>query len=214
MQCEDVELVLEQEGLAPLPEAARAHLAACSHCQGLLADLETIVSLAVELPDEVSPPERVWVSLRAQLEREGILGNTAAAEQSAPWWTRFSDLFGSRNLATVTVGLVIAMAGVLELAEPPKPPVPTSIADSGFGQTAKVLSDQEVDLQNMHLTGTSPVDASLQQNLVQLNEFIAECERHLQAAPQDELAREYLADAYQQKAELLAAMMDRGRSVN
>jgi len=66
----------------------------------------------------------------------------------------------------------------------------------------------------MHLTGTSPVDTALGQNLQQINDFIADCERHLKAAPQDELAREYLADAYQQKAELLAAIMDRGRSVN
>jgi hypothetical protein len=28
------------------------------------------------------------------------------------------------------------------------------------------------------------------------------------------LARDYLADAYQQKADLLSAMLDRGRSVN
>ena len=141
MQCEDVELVLEQEGLAPLPEAARAHVAGCSHCQGLLADLETIVSLAVGLPDEVTPPERVWISLRAQLEREGILQDTAALEPSAAWWARFSDLFRSRNLATVTVGLVIAMAGALQLRQSPEAQVPSAIADPGLRQTAKVLSD-------------------------------------------------------------------------
>jgi hypothetical protein len=50
--------------------------------------------------------------------------------------------------------------------------------------------------------------------LKQLDEFIAECERHLKESPNDELAREYLAAAYQQKAELLSAMIDRGRSVN
>jgi hypothetical protein len=32
--------------------------------------------------------------------------------------------------------------------------------------------------------------------------------------PRDDLAREYLSDAYQQKAELLSAMMERGGSVN
>jgi ribosomal protein S15P/S13E len=45
-----------------------------------------------------------------------------------------------------------------------------------------------------------------------LNEFIAECEKHLKQNPQDQLAREYLYSAYQQKADLLAAMMDSGRS--
>jgi hypothetical protein len=58
------------------------------------------------------------------------------------------------------------------------------------------------------------VDASLEQNLKQVDAFIADCERHLKQTPQDDLAREYLSDAYQQKAELLSAMMDRGRSVN
>jgi len=69
-------------------------------------------------------------------------------------------------------------------------------------------------LRNMHLVGTSPVDAALQQNLQEVDDFIADCESHLKEAPQDEVAREYLYSAYQQKAELLAAMMDRGRSVN
>ena len=74
MQCRDVEEVLEQDGLAPLPEAARMHVARCPHCQGYLADLETIVSTAYELPAEVEPPSRVWTSLLARLESEGIMG--------------------------------------------------------------------------------------------------------------------------------------------
>jgi hypothetical protein len=47
-----------------------------------------------------------------------------------------------------------------------------------------------------------------------VDEFIADCERHLKAEPQDELAREYLSNAYQQKAELLSAMMDREGSLH
>src|SRR5258708_9038260 len=73
MQCRDVEVVVEQEGLAPLPEAARAHVASCSRCRELVADLATIVSMANELPAEVEPPARVWVSLQPQLELEGII---------------------------------------------------------------------------------------------------------------------------------------------
>ena len=60
----------------------------------------------------------------------------------------------------------------------------------------------------------APVDASLQKNLRELDQFIAECTQHLKEQPHDELAREYLAAAYQQKSELLSAMIDRGRSVN
>jgi hypothetical protein len=129
-------------------------------------------------------------------------------------------LFRSRALATATVGLLIVAAGVLQLRQPPDAPLEAERSVAGpalqipFAQTAKVLNEQEIDLRNMQLVGTSAVDASFRQNLQQVDDFIAECERRVNEAPQDELAREYLSYAYQQKAELLSAMMDRGGSVH
>jgi hypothetical protein len=223
MQCKDVEFVVEQEGLAPLPEAARAHVAACSHCQEFVADLATIVSIANELPAEVEPPARVWLSLRAQLELEGIINTPVSPSQGerSSWWHGFNDLFRSRALATATVGLLIAAAGVLQLRQTPDAALETTPAGTvrpawqiPFTQTAKVLNEQEIDLRNMQLAGTSAVDTSFRQNLQQVDDFIADCERRVNVAPQDELAREYLSNAYQQKAELLSAMMDREGSVH
>ncbi len=222
MQCKDVELVVAQEGLTPLPEAARAHVAACRYCQEFVADFATIVSIANELPAEVEPPARVWNSLRAQLELEEIIKTSVvpASGERSSWWHGLSELFRSRALATAAVGLVIVAAGFVQLRQKPDTSLePTGIAAGpasqiAFAQTAKVLNDQEIDLRNMHLAGTSPVDSSFQQNLQQVDEFIADCERHLKAEPQDELAREYLSNAYQQKAELLSAMMDREGSLH
>jgi hypothetical protein len=224
MQCKDVEFVVEQEGLAPLPEAARAHVATCSHCQDFVADLATIVSVANELPAEVAPPARVWVSLQAQLELEGIIKTPAvpARGERSSWWHGFNDLIRSRALATAAVGLLIVAAGVMQLRQPPySPPQPAGTAarpdwQIPFAQTAKVLNEQEVDLRNMQLAGTSTsrVDDSFRQNLQQVDDFIADCEHRVSVAPQDELAREYLSNAYQQKAELLSAMMDREGSLH
>jgi hypothetical protein len=229
MQCKEVEVVFEHEGLAPLPEAARAHVAGCKHCQDFVSDLAAIVSVAQELPAEVEPPARIWLSLRAQLLQEGIINEpvTVPATEHSSWWRGFGDLFRSRTFATVTVGLLIVAAGIVQLRQPPAPQPPGP--DFGpiasvppwqipFQKTVMALHDQEVDLRNMQLAGTaassSPVDDSFKQNLQQVDQFIAECERHLNEAPQDDLARDYLADAYQQKADLLSAMLDRGRSVN
>jgi hypothetical protein len=217
MQCRDVEEVVGQEGLAPLPEAVRGHVAGCRRCQGYIADLETIVSAAQELPAEVEPPSRVWVALRTQMELEGIIKEPAAAPREAPasWWDGFGQLFRRRVLATVTVGALIAAAAVLQVRYAGESQrAPGDEWQPSIEQVRRVVNDTESDFRNMHLTGTSPVDTALEQNLQQINDFIADCERHLKAAPQDQLAREYLADAYQQKAELLAAIMDRGRSVN
>jgi hypothetical protein len=205
-----------------LPEAAKAHVATCSYCQEFVADLAAIVSVANDLPAEVEPPARVWVSLQAQLELEGIIKTPVvpAHDERSSWWHGFNDLFRSRALAIATVGLLLVAAGVLQLRQPSDAPVATPGNVAGppwqipFAQTAKVLNEQESDLRNMQTAGTSAVDNSFRQNLERVDDFIADCESRVNAAPQDELAREYLSNAYQQKAELLSAMMDREGSVH
>jgi hypothetical protein len=214
MQCSELEIVFEQEGLAPLSAEARQHLSHCSACKHFVADVTSIVALAHELPAEIEPPERVWISIREELVREGAIREFSKDKQAAPWWHSFAELFRNRALATAAVGIVLLLAAVLVFQKPQAPVL--EAYDDGFGSTVTVLSQQEHDLANMQLASTSnsPVDASLRQNLEQVDEFIADCEHRVKEVPSDELAREYLTNAYQQKAELLSAMMDRGGSLN
>lgn len=248
MQCKDIEIVLEQEGLEPLPEEARTHLAECAECRNYVADLTSIVDGAHKLPAEIAPPDRVWISLRAQLEAEGIIRTSADAipTPSASWWESLGAFFSNRVLATATVGILITAAVVFVVRRdkviqdsqhpvaqlnpgpqpvPPNPPAnrdtpplpaPTTLPTppAEFASTAQALNDQEPVATGMIASSNSTVDASLRENLKKVNEFIADCERHLKEQPQDELTREYLSAAYEQKAELLSAIIERGRSVN
>ena len=223
MQCKDVEAVIEQEGLAPLPKEVNTHLAQCRECRNYIADLTSIVDVARKMPSEIAPPERIWISLRAQLEREGIIREPflVPAAERISWWHGFSDLFRSRALATATVGMLILFAGLLQLRNEsgsgnsaPAPLQAAAIASEPFAATRIVLDEQEPVARGIILASTSPVDTSLRENLQKVDDFIADCERRLKDAPQDELAREYLSNAYQQKAELLSAMMDRGGSLH
>jgi len=230
MQCKDVELVLKQEGLEPLPDAARTHLAECRECRNYVADLTSLVDAAKRLPQEITPPDRIWISLRAQLEKEGIIRTPAEVLSVEPvsWWQSIGVFFGNRVLATAMVGILILAAAVFQIrsdrttpaAEPlnsaqtASPHVTPEAASGEFAGTAQALKDQEPVATGMILTSSSPVDASLRDNLKKVNEFIADCERHLKEQPQDELTREYLSAAYEQKAELLSAMIERGRSIN
>lgn len=209
MQCKDVEVVLEQEGWTPLPETARAHVAQCSSCQNFVEDLSAIVATAHMLPAEVAPPERVWVSLRAQLEAEGIIKIPGAHDSS--WWQGFSELFRTRALATAAVGLLIVTAVGLQMQGPLKNP---TVASNVYDDTATALEQDEAHLPPAQLASSSMVDVSLRQNLDIVDGFIADCERRVKEQPQDDLAREYLSGAYQQKAELLSALMERGGSEN
>jgi hypothetical protein len=210
MQCKEVEVVLEQEGWTPLPEGARAHVAACNSCQSLVSDLTTIVASAHLLPAEVEPPARVWTSLRAQLQAEGIIKSDTAAERSS-WWHGFSDLFRARVMATAAVGLLIIGAIALQVQGPASR---STEARSVYDDTSLALDQDEAHLPPAQLANPSMVEASLRQNLGIVDNFIADCERRVKEQPGDDLAREYLSGAYQQKAELLSALMEPGGSGN
>ena len=269
MQCKEFASVLEQQGFSPLPDAAQDHLAACTACQDFLADLDAIVTTARELPAEVDPPQRIWISLRAQLEAEGLVKEPAVVvpELSANWLDNLRAWFSPRTLATAGVGLSLAIAAFLQLHKPhtpvspvaptqeakqtqpvvPAPPVQPQVVqqDSAAAQLpaktqqakrrvpgspvelhgfqaapsedvyfarSAALNQAENDVPNSGLASNPALDESLRQNLRTMNEFIAECEAHLKKHPHDTLAREYLNSAYQQKAELLAALLDSGRS--
>ena len=206
MQCKEIERVLEQQGFVPVPETARAHLAGCSSCQGLVADLTVIVATAHLLPAEVEPPRRVWASLRAQLEEEGIIQDAATR---ATWWRRFPEFFRARALATAGVGLLIAAAVVLQVRPPASHPTEARNTYENYDETSMTLSNDEAHLPSMQLAGSSKVDVALRQNLDIVDKFIVDCEQRVKDQPGDELARDYLSGAYQQKAELLSVMMER-----
>jgi hypothetical protein len=207
MQCKEVEVVLEQEGCLPVPEAARAHLAGCNSCRNLIADLTAIIATAHLLPAEVEPPPRVWTSLRVQLENEGII--RFGAPQS--WWQSFSESFRPRLMATAAVGLLIVAAVALQFQRPATQPIEArNTYDNSFQDTSSTLDNDEAHLPAMQLAGNSGVDVSLRENLDIVDKFIVDCEQRVKQQPQDELTREYLNGAYQEKAELISVMMERG----
>jgi hypothetical protein len=205
MQCKEVEAVLEKEGFVPVPQVARAHVASCSSCQSLVADLTSIVATAHLLPADVEPPAHVWASLRARLEHEGII--RSGRESQIHWWQGFSELFRARALATAAVGFLIVVAAVLQVRHPAAPSVARNV-HSIYDDTSLVLNSDEAQL-SRPVGSPSLLDASLRQNLDIVDNFIADCERRVKEEPQDDLAREYLSGAYQQKAELLSVMMER-----
>jgi hypothetical protein len=171
----------------------------------LVADFTSIVAAAHLLPAEVEPPPLVWTALRIQLENEGIIKNAAAVGRVS-WWEGFSDLFRTRAMAAATIGLLIIGAVILQTQGPGAPPTE---ARNSFGEASSALSIDEAQLSPTQIAGQSVVDASLRQNLDIVDNFIVDCEERVKEQPQDDLAREYLSGAYQQKAELLSAMMDR-----
>jgi len=204
MNCRELEIAVEQEGLQPLAAAAQAHLVGCPVCRNLVADFSAIVDAARELPTEVEPPQRLWVSVRTQLVAEGIIREPG----QHTWWESVAAYLRHSSVATAVVGFFLLLAGAVEIYQPPLPPAPMPAA---FVETSAMLATQEKGVAHAvrARAANSPVDASLNDNPEIVNKFIADCELRVRQEPGDEVAREYLSGAYQQKAELLSTIMER-----
>jgi hypothetical protein len=212
MQCEQFEQLLEQQDDGVLPKPALAHLEACEACRALSADFGAIHDMALALGAEgIAPPERVWTSLRNQLEAERLILGTQAAPQSAShhWWA----IFQRPAVAGAFLGLVLAAAATVSYwSNAPQTAVQSQLtlqqetsavssADSVFKE--EVLTVGSDSIPGLRRQDTAVTD-SLRRNLQIVDNFIAICEKSVREQPDNQMAREYLYGAYQQKAELLA----------
>jgi hypothetical protein len=175
-------------------------------CRGLVEDFGAIRIVARDLSTvEEEPPARVWTSLRAQLEREGLIRNRRSA-----WFQGFFRAIPRPALAGAYLAMLIAAAVALS------GPIHRQINDYRWIQgteTARLGADLDSVEQNTvaAFPNSNPVvTASLHQNLAIVDNYITLCEKSVREEPENEMARDYLYEAYEQKADLLAQMAERG----
>jgi hypothetical protein len=203
---------------------AQAHLRSCPHCSSVVSDLELIHTEARSWSvAEQDAPERVWTSLRAQLEQEGLIRETIpaiedAAKAPAPRAGWFSSLF-PRLPRPVLAGAYLAALVVVAFAL--SGPVNKRVNEARWLKGTQISTSPlsaQLDFaeqnSNSYVARSNPdVTASLHQNLALVDKYIALCEKSVNEEPQNEVARDYLYEAYQQKADLLTQMTERGENV-
>jgi hypothetical protein len=221
MQCEQFEQLLEQQEAGALPKPALAHLETCEACRALSADFSAIHDMALELgAEDIAPPERVWIALRNQLEAERLIREPQVDPQSAShagpgWWATFQR----PAIAGAFLGLVLAAASAVGyLSNAPQTAVhfaqltPQQEASS-MPSTDSVFKEEVLTVGSDSIPGLQRQDTavsdSIRRNLQIVDNFIAICEKSVREQPDNQMAREYLYGAYQQKAELLATAMNR-----
>lgn len=192
------------------PEA-REHALACERCRGLVEDLDAIRLAAPQLAEAVAPPERLWVALRAQLESEGLIRRPRWTDQLARWTRRAVHPVTATAAATALAAALVLLS--LGLRTRPKSPSPgRQWLSSDQQELVKVdtqLDHLERKTMRSFQTPDPAVKEALQENLMIINRQIARCEKTLEQVPSDENTKEYLYDAYRQKAQLLNMMAER-----
>lgn len=221
MQCHEFEQALEQRMGKELPADAAAHLNDCARCRAVVSDLEAIESAARRLStDEVELSPHIWPALRAQLESEGLIRTpdrtrwalVSPGSWLGNWWEALSRpaLAGAYLTFLLAAAILAGLVGHLRQnqAVTPRPAEPaTAFLDT------QLITEEHRTVSAIRQHDPAVTD-SLRENLEIVDNFIALCEKSVRDEPQNEMAREYLYGAYQQKAELLAMVMDRDASGN
>jgi hypothetical protein len=188
------------------PEAAE-HFQSCTRCSTMIADLQLIASAAATLP-ELDPPATLWISLRARLDEEGLL---RARPSLAERLRAYLPAPPRTALATATISALAAL--LLFIPQSPVPEISRDGGDSAatwsFARVHDQLASAEAEANRDVRLRDPQVVASYQQNLAMVNNLIGECQRKMNEDPNDELARQYLVTAYQQKTDLLSALSER-----
>lgn len=216
VQCAQFERMLEEESGGPPSATAAAHMKDCAGCRLLWSDLEAIRAAGKEWgSDEVEAPEYLWISLRQQLESEGLIrersaqrGWLAAWFGAAPRWTVAGAFVSLLLIAVMLAGYQTTKPNLgaelpMRLSAPMARP---KLVASDLGKTL------DADLKRVFdsLPEGNPVLASsLRENLGIVDNLIAVCEKSVHEQPDDPVARDYLYGAYEQKAVLLATATDR-----
>jgi hypothetical protein len=186
---------------------AEAHIEVCESCRCFAADLDAIQSAAPTLSvADPEPPARVWTALRAQMIEEGLIRETvpATAATEKSWFERLFPTVPRPALAGGYLALLVAVAFGLS-----GPLGQNTTAPPSFPLSAE-LDNAEQTTVSSFVSSKSPISASLHQNLEIVDHYIALCEKSVREEPGNDAAREYLYHAYQQKADLLALITERG----
>jgi hypothetical protein len=190
---------------------ALAHVRDCPRCRSLAEDLKMIQATAQEWGRaENEPPAHLWNSLRVQLVQEGLIHEPA---NRRGWLTGWFPAVPRPVLAGAYLAALIAVAFALsgpvnqhinrarwlEGAQNSMTPIRAQFASAETNTTPPSVPDSN-----------PTVTASLHKNMAIVDNYIALCEKSVNEEPENELARDYLFDAYHQKADLLAQMSERG----
>jgi hypothetical protein len=189
-----------------------SHVRGCAHCRGVLTEVDAIITSARTFTDEEAP-ERVWTSLRSELEKEGLIRDR---EATAPQrWTRWLEgVFESVPRPAIAGAYVVALLALSVSMVGPGPVqkhFQSTLAQAATNSPLSAQLDTAEQDAISSLSNSNPaVSASLQGSLAILDKDISLCEKGLQEDPNDEAARDYLYEAYQEKSDLLAEISERG----
>jgi len=210
MTCKELERVLpELEGVRGFE--LEQHLRVCSACSELVSDLNAISEQSRLLQTTAEEPSpRLWASIESALRQEGLIHEAqpqlVLIQPRVSRW-RFAWLMPALATLLVVCGLLLYQRGGIEPQTAPRTVAKATLpADQG---TAMVPEEEEV--LKLVAAREPALRATYESDLRAVDDYIRDAERSARTNPNDEIAQQYLMNAYEQKAMVYELAMDRSQ---
>jgi hypothetical protein len=212
MTCEEFERVLPELGSGHSIEQ-EAHLKSCSACSDLVSDLNAISRQARLLQGSEEPSPWVWNSIEVALRQEGLIRQPQPEHSRTPapllgWKLRWLVPLAAAFLVFFGVFMHQHGTGQPYVSEQQPPSVGVVTAGLQPNEGGVMASD---DLQLLNTVGERmpSMRAEYEANLRTVNAYIRDAEQSAHSDPNDEVAQQYLRNAYEQKAMVYEMALDR-----
>jgi hypothetical protein len=210
MTCQEFQRVLpELEGGRSFE--ADEHLRMCSRCWDLVSDLDTITQQARLLEASEDPSPRVWNAIEISLRQEGLI-RPLPVDRPARLWAGWQ----LRWLAPVAAALLLVSGFILrhhqgapaQLAD--RTDTPASVAKTNPPvATANPAGRDEDQLLNIVAARAPGLREGYAHDLQAVDAYIRDAESSARDNPNDEVAQQYLTNAYEQRAMVYEIAMAR-----
>jgi len=184
------------------------HLRSCPVCSDLVADLKHIAGQARLLLPLEEPHPRVWLGIREALEQEKLIRPAQARLWDFVIW-RPAPWLAAAAMVLLTFGVFLYQRGDQARITPGAAPPPVKeLASATF---AEFMDPDDQQLLSEVSERVPSLRTTYEENLRKVNASILDARRSVEQNPDDDDAREYLIQAYGQKAMLYDMAM---RSLN
>lgn len=206
MTCDEFQRVLAERDGGSHDPWQEEHLRTCSRCSDLVADLNAISREAGLLAEDEEPSLRVWNSLEIALRQEGLiresrpqhLPSRARATGWKPVW-----LVPLAASFLIVFGLLLYERGGVQPQTAQQPAVTASLQP-------EVVPAEQDELLKIVEARAPAMRAAYESEFRAVNAYIRDAELSARSNPNDEIAQQYLTNAYEQRAMVYEMAMDHG----
>jgi hypothetical protein len=174
----------------------KKHLASCPVCADLVHDLKYIAEQAKLLVPMEDPSPRVWDGIERSLKQEGLWPAHGGPANPRPFLVPQRARLAWPMMAAVAVIVVALVAGYYSRNNPSGSP--TMNGAPAISSAGVLEPDDQQLVQTVSTRGATAGD-SYRKNLEDVNAYIADAKKWVEAHPDDVDARDALMQAYEQK---------------